>query len=130
VKKRLTFESWLEESDTWRETARGLIGEDDLYGERTRPRDPDESAVLRRLGLDRVQPFSAIDGSAHPASQIRRMRNRRGLSQSDLAERLGVSQQQVQQLEDPRRSNPTWRTMCKIARALDSYWDLDLLPTA
>jgi transcriptional regulator with XRE-family HTH domain len=82
--------------------------------------------VLRRLGLDRTLPFEAIGGTAHPATQIRRMRKRLGLSQSDLAERLGVSQQQVQQLEDPRRSNPTWRTMSKVARALECIWDLRL----
>jgi transcriptional regulator with XRE-family HTH domain len=58
--------------------------------------------------------------------QIRRMRKSAGLSQTDLADRLGLSQQQIQQLEDPSRSNPTWRTMSKVARALRCRWELRL----
>ncbi len=126
MKKPITYDEWQEESHAWRETARRLLGDTDSYGARSRPRSPDKTAVLRRLGLDRSQPFSGVDGSAHPASQIRRMRKRAGLSQSDLAERLGVSQQQVQQLEDPSQSNPTWRTMSKIARALGCTLELRL----
>jgi len=121
-----TYDEWLKESSAWRETARSYLGEGEDYGDRTRPRDPDEAVVLRRLGLDRSRPFAGIDGSVHPATQIRRIRKSSGLSQSDLAERLGVSQQQVQQLENPDRSNPTWRTMRKIARALGCRWELRL----
>jgi DNA-binding XRE family transcriptional regulator len=121
--ERFTYDDWLEESRAWREAARDLLAPEGMYEERTRPRDADESAVLRRLGLDRTSPFAAIGGAAHPATQIRRMRKRLGLSQADLAERLGVSQQQVQQLEDPHRSNPTWRTMSKVAGALGCVWD-------
>ena len=121
-----TYDEWRRESRAWRETARSYLIEGDAYGDRTRPRSSDEAAVLRRLGLDRAQPFAGIDGSVHPAMQIRRMRKSAGLSQADLAERLGVSQQQVQQLEDPSQSNPTWRTMGKIARALGCWWELRL----
>lgn len=121
-----TYDEWRRESREWRETARSYLAEGDVYGDRTRPRNPDEAAVLRRLGLDRTQPFVGIDGSVHPAMQIRRMRKSTELSQADLAERLRVSQQQVQQLEDPSRSNPTWRTMGKIARALGCRWELRL----
>ncbi len=128
MKTPTTYDEWRRESREWRETARSYLAEDQAYGDRTRPRDPDEAAVLRRLGLDRSQPFVGIDGSVHPAMQIRRMRKSAGLSQADLAERLGLSQQQIQQLEDPSRSNPTWRTMRKIARALGCRWELKLTP--
>jgi len=121
-----TYDDWRRESRAWRETARSYLAEGAAYGERTRPRSSDEATVLRRLGLDRSQPFVGIDGSIHPAMQIRRIRRSTGLSQADLAERLGVSQQQVQQLEDPSRSNPTWRTMGKIARALGCRWEIRL----
>jgi len=127
MKTPITYDDWLRESSSWRKTARGLLGEAGSYGVRARPRDPDEATVLRRLGLDRSEPFAGIDGSAHPAIQIRRLRMSAGLSQSDLADRLGVSQQQVQQLEDPSRSNPTWSTLRKIARALECSWELRLI---
>ncbi len=126
MKRPSTYDEWRRESRAWRETARRYLTQGEAYGDRTRPRNPDEAAVLRRLGLDRAQPFAGIDGSVHPAMQIRRMRKRAGLSQSDLAKRLGVSQQQVQQLEDPSQSNPTWRTMSKIARALGCTLELRL----
>lgn len=126
MKTPTTYDEWRRESRAWRETARSYLAEDRAYSDRTRPRNPDEAAVLRRLGLDRAQPFAGIDGSVHPAMQIRRMRKGAGLSQADLADRLGLSQQQIQQLEDPSRSNPTWRTMSKIARALRCRWELRL----
>ncbi len=63
-----------------------------------------------RVHID-VPPGLAI------ALQVRRLRARRGWSQSDLARRVGVSQQQIAKVEDPD-TNPTVETINKIAEAL------------
>ena len=112
------YQGWKKESRAWRRRARSLIGDARFEEPRTRPRDPDEAAVLRELGLGNEQPFSGLRGDQHPAAVIRRLRKASRLTQSDLAARLGGSQQQVQQLEDPRRSNPTWETLEAVAIAL------------
>lgn len=121
-----TYEEWRERSGDWERRARELLGDADFSGPRRRPRDPDEEAALRELGLDRWRPFARLHGRSRPAFEIRRARKRAGLSQAELAARMGVSQQQVQQLEDPDRSNPTWATLRKIAEALDVELRLEM----
>jgi DNA-binding XRE family transcriptional regulator/predicted RNase H-like HicB family nuclease len=56
------------------------------------------------------------------ALQFRSMRSERGWSQTEIAKRVGVSQQQIAKLEDPD-ANPTIETIMKVARA----FDMDLL---
>jgi antitoxin HicB len=46
--------------------------------------------------------------------QLRELRGRR--SQSAIAEKLGLSYQSYQRLENPRKANPTVKTLEKIAR--------------
>lgn len=49
---------------------------------------------------------------------IRRIRKEKGLSQSDLAKKLGVPYQQIGQYENAKR-NPKLETIAKLARALE-----------
>ena len=59
---------------------------------------------------------------------IRRSRQRRGWSQSVLAERLGVTQRYVSTVESGEADNPTLETICAFARALDlRFFELKLL---
>ena len=65
---------------------------------------------------------SFIDGyPVHVASHIvlsLRLRELRGdQSQTDIAHRLGLSYQAYQRLENPRKANPTIKTLERIARA-------------
>lgn len=113
-----TLDEWREVSSAWRERAKQLIPEGGYPGERLRPRDPDEERALRKLGVDRQKPFAPTDEAADAALQIRMARKRAGLSQAELAERMAVTQQQVQRLEDPDKSNPTVATLQAIAEAL------------
>lgn len=48
------------------------------------------------------------------AYQLRKLRN--GRSQSEIAKELGVSYQAYQKLENPRKCNPTLKTLEKIQR--------------
>jgi transcriptional regulator with XRE-family HTH domain len=49
---------------------------------------------------------------------IRQLRNKRGLSQEDLAHAAGVTTGTISAIERGN-SNPTWGTVKSIARALD-----------
>lgn len=61
--------------------------------------------------------------------QLRAARRGAGLSQRALAERLGVSQQQIAALES-RDSNITLSTLVEIATALDHQVAIALVPTS
>lgn len=78
-----------------------------------------------RLG-PRYEWVSASADVAVPL-MIRQARQRHGLSQRDLAERMGVSVQQLQKLETPGRSNPTVKTLASISRALGEELDIHLV---
>lgn len=58
------------------------------------------------------------------ALQIRWMREEEGISQTELAKRIGVSQQQVAKLEQPG-GNPSIATLAKVAKALGREAVLD-----
>jgi DNA-binding XRE family transcriptional regulator len=58
---------------------------------------------------------------------LRWARQDRGLTQTQLAKKLGVSQQQVAMLEKPK-SNPTIETLEKAARALEVRLIVQLEP--
>jgi len=57
---------------------------------------------------------------------IRDKRMQAGLSQSQLAKLIGFNVQQLQNLELPTRSNPTVRTLEKIAQALNSHLEIKI----
>lgn len=56
---------------------------------------------------------------------IKKMRNKKGLSSRELARRAGVSQAYISQLETGKNNNPTNEMIKKIAKGLDmSYIEL------
>jgi antitoxin HicB len=58
---------------------------------------------------------------------IRQARQRKGLSQRELAKKLGMSVQQLQKLECPGKSNPTVRTLAAVSEALDEQLRIELV---
>lgn len=58
---------------------------------------------------------------------IRQARQRNGLSQRELAKKLGMSVQQLQKLEYPGKSNPTVRTLAAVSRALGEELRVELV---
>lgn len=60
---------------------------------------------------------------------VRWARQEAGLSQAELAKKMGVSQQQAAKLEQPE-TNPSVETLAKVARALERTVDLQLVPAA
>ncbi len=61
------------------------------------------------------------------ALSVRWARHEAGLSQAQLAKKMGVSQQQAAKLEQPR-ANPSVETLAKVAQALERRVELDLVP--
>ncbi len=47
---------------------------------------------------------------------LKKQRESLGLSQSDVAEQLGITYQTYQRIEDPAKSNPTLKTILKIEK--------------
>jgi DNA-binding XRE family transcriptional regulator len=60
--------------------------------------------------------------------KISDLRSRRGLSQTDLAKRVGVSQPMIAKLESGRFQNMTIRTLVRTAGALGARLDIRFLP--
>ena len=58
---------------------------------------------------------------------LRQARQRKGLSQRELAKKLGMSVQQLQKLECPGKSNPTVRTLAAVSEALDERLRIELV---
>ena len=65
-----------------------------------------------------VRVHVTIEPKLALAVEFRRMRSERGWTQGDVAERVGVSQQQIAKLEDPD-ANPTIETVARVAKAFD-----------
>ena len=133
----LAFErTFDEESSSWCLTGRDRVGED--FGVGVAP-DPDEAAVrLHDWVLDSLLA-AADDGENRlgdllrecPPGQdclvigppdlvpvmIRLLRAKHGWRQSDVADRLGISQQAYAKLERPG-ANPELQTLMRVERAL------------
>ena len=61
------------------------------------------------------------------AIALRKLRKRRKLTQSQVAKKLGISQQAYAKLETPIKSNPSLSTIQRLADALDADVDLRLI---
>ena len=60
--------------------------------------------------------------------KIAHLRKRRGLTQAALAQRSGVSQPMIAQIESGRLSNLTLKTLARTARALGASLKVELVP--
>lgn len=57
---------------------------------------------------------------------IRHARLEQGLTQAELAKKIGMTTQQLQKLETPGKSNPTVKTLVAISDALDVDLNIEL----
>jgi transcriptional regulator with XRE-family HTH domain len=60
--------------------------------------------------------------------KIAALRKRCGLTQAALAERTGVSQPMIAQIESGKLNNLTLKTLARTARALGASLKIDLIP--
>lgn len=77
--------------------------------------DFERGFTLPKPSKKKYQNGYAVDIEPHIslAYQLRRVRN--GMSQSEIAKKLGISYQAYQKLENPRKCNPTVKTLEKIS---------------
>ncbi len=62
------------------------------------------------------------------AQDLVALRESRGLSQVQLADRLGVTQSAIAQLESAQPKNVELRTLVRVATALGAYVDVSIRP--
>jgi len=60
--------------------------------------------------------------------KIADLRKRRGLTQAAVAQRSGVSQPMIAQIESGKLNNLTLKTLARTARALGASLKIDLVP--
>jgi len=60
--------------------------------------------------------------------KIANLRKRRRLTQAELAQRSGVSQAMIAQMESGKLNNLTLKTLARTARALGASLKIDLVP--
>ena len=63
--------------------------------------------------------FVPIDIEVRVAYMLRELREQSGLTQKQVAQRLGVTYQTYQRMERPGRSNLSLATLARVARALN-----------
>ena len=70
-----------------------------------------------------IQPYPEIA----IALLIKQARLKHGLTQAELAKRMGITTQQVQKLETPGKSNPTLKTLAALSETLNENLKIQLV---
>jgi ribosome-binding protein aMBF1 (putative translation factor) len=86
----------------------------------------DEVRAARAQGPQRRRGYEKAGRAIRLAMEIRALREARGLSQRELAERVGTTQSAIARLEGGNIS-PSLPTLDKIAEALDAELSVGLV---
>ena len=89
-----------------------------LYSLDSRSMTIPEPTTVKRKGIYYIEPELKIAF----AITLKRERQRLGLSQKDVAERLNVNWTYYQRINNPRRTNPTLRTIEKLQKVFNQKW--------
>lgn len=81
-----------------------------------------EPSTVRKKNIHLIEPEPDV---AVPVI-LRRLRESSKLTQSDVARVLGISYQAYQRLEKPGKSNPTMKTLERLARVFHKSLHLEL----
>jgi len=68
-----------------------------------------------------------VDVSVEFVICLRSLRKNRGMSQADVAKKLGISQQAYAKLETPEKANPSLNTVKRLSEALNAEIDIRLV---
>ncbi len=71
-----------------------------------------EPSKLKGKNVHSIEPDTKVGF----AIWLKKQRETRGLTQSAIAEQLGIAYQTYQRIEDPARSNPTLTTILKLEK--------------
>ena len=86
-----------------------------LYSLDSRKMSIPEPSTIRKRGIYYIEPELKIAF----AITLKKERERMGLSQKDVAERMNVNWTYYQRIENPRRSNPTLGTIDKLQKVFN-----------
>ena len=86
-----------------------------LYSLDSRKMTIPEPSTTKRKGIYYIEPELKIAF----AITLKKERERLGLSQKDIAERMNVNWTYYQRIENPRRTNPTLGTIEKLQKVFD-----------
>lgn len=117
----VTFGSTFEEAVDMAQEALAAALESDF--DREQPLPPSHKPRVKE-GAKGV--FIPLEPEIRMAYLLRRWREEAGLSQKQLAQRLGISFQAYQRMERPGRSNLTVSTLQRIAQALKKELILEI----
>ncbi len=77
---------------------------------------------------DFVRRFNEAGAAWDVAVKITRLRENKGMSQRELARKIGTTQQQISRLESPEYEGHSLRMLRRVARALDAELVVDFGP--
>ncbi len=89
-------------------------------------RDPEWDVPRARARKSRTYVWLSPHENVAIPLMIRRARRAYGLSQRQLAKKLGMTVQQIQKLETPGKSNPTVRTLAAVSRAMGGRLEISV----
>jgi transcriptional regulator with XRE-family HTH domain len=75
------------------------------------------------------QHYNELAPAYRLVSELLEQRKRLGITQKELAKRMGTSQSVVSRLESGEFLNVTLRTLSRMARVLDCSLQMDLIPS-
>jgi ribosome-binding protein aMBF1 (putative translation factor) len=84
---------------------------------------------IRREGPEAVAEAAALDARFKLAAELISLRQKRGLTQRQLAGRSGIQQSEISRIEGAR-GNPTVATLSVLARALGGVLSIRAAPAA
>ena len=88
----------------------------------------DQYLVEQLRDSEFAERFESAGAAWDVALQIVRLREAAGLSQKELAARLGTTQQQISRLESPSYEGHSLRMLRRVAEALDARVKVMLEP--
>ena len=102
--------------------ADAIEGADDLFGELSDQdpiyEDPQRSALAAKAKADVLEELAQVERDFSGAPTLRGLRLSRGMSQRDLATKIGKDQAYVSRLENGSAVNPELKTLRQIRDAL------------
>lgn len=86
--------------------------------------------TFRRMtkSLDERNAYVTAEVTTAVAHQIRALRIQRGMTQADLAERMGTKQHVISRLEDPSYGRLSLNTLLQLSRAFDTGLQVQFVP--
>lgn len=100
----------------------------DAIRERARHDRPGPDELIDRGELDELVPHGQFMELRMLAAQLRRLREEKGLSLTDVSERSGLTRAAISRLENGWNVNPTLDTLFRYAATVGAHVSLSATP--